>query len=332
MDILKCSFCVFFLHRIKMKRHLNKNVIILFACCAGFVLWIIYQNNDPVQKNRQKKQQNVNVMNKIKEISDPKLKKYLMKPHGKLQNTVNTDKRYSQVKQDEVVYEILQKKNGFFIDIGAHDGQFLSNTLWLERQHDWTGLLIEANPDLCQKIDQLKRNAWRLCACLSDSQNSVSFIKGDTVGGIADNIDEHHMKMLDRENKITIPCFSMEQILSAIGVHHIDFYSLDVEGAEMVILNSMKSGLKDGVYTVDVWAIEYRVWDGHKIVVGKSKENLNALRKYFNELGGYFEHSQLSTDSNNKDGYALDVVFVRTSEWCKTREKIPKGARCPGKN
>lgn len=113
MDILKCSFCVFFLHRIKMKRHLNKNIIILSACCAGFVLWIIYQNNDPVQKNRQKKQQNVNVMNKIKEISDPKLKKYLMKPHGKLQNTVNTDKRYSQVKQDEVVYEILQKRMVF---------------------------------------------------------------------------------------------------------------------------------------------------------------------------------------------------------------------------
>ena len=62
------------------------------------------------------------------------------------------------------MFDILQKKKGFFVDIGANDGQFLSNTLWLERQHDGTGLLIEANPELCQQMDKLKRHAWRLCA------------------------------------------------------------------------------------------------------------------------------------------------------------------------
>lgn len=314
-----------------MRRYWNSNAVILSFCCAGFVLWIIYNIDDPVQSKRLEKQ-NVNIMDKMKESKNTQLNNYLMKPHGKLRNTKNKDKHYSQVKQDEVVYEILPKKNGFFVDIGAHDGQFLSNTLWLERQHDWTGLLIEANPDLCKKIDDLKRNAWRLCACLSDSQESVSFIKGGGVGGMADNIDEHHMKMLDQNNKVTIPCFGLEQILSTIGVYHVDFYSLGVEGAEMTILNSIKSALRNGEFTVDVWSIEYRVWDGKQIVVEKSKENLIALRRYFNELGGYFEHSQLSTDSNNGDGYALDVVFVRTNEWCRTREKFPNGTFCPGKD
>lgn len=50
---------------------------------------------------------------------------------------------------------IFQKEGGFFVEIGAHDGQNLSNTLWLERQHLWSGLLIEANSDLCQKLDKL---------------------------------------------------------------------------------------------------------------------------------------------------------------------------------
>ncbi|XP_061176777.1 uncharacterized protein LOC133185516 [Saccostrea echinata] len=306
-----------------MRRHWRSNTICLVLAFIGLITWIFTSHvfNSNVSKKS------------VVEFEVPRkvAKQFLLHPQGGVDNVENKDKRYSQVKQDEVVYEILKKEGGFFLDIGAHDGEFLSNTLWLERRHDWTGLLIEANPELCEKIDKLKRNAWRLCACLSKTQKSVSFIKGGGVGGIVSHIDEHHMKMLDQKNKITVPCFSLEQILDAIGIHHIDFYSLDVEGAEMAVLESLKTGLKSGAFTVDVWSIEYRVWDGQKIVVEESVKNLMALRNYFKDIGGYFEHSQLSTDENNKDGYALDVVFVRTATWCKTRESFPNGTSCPGK-
>ncbi|XP_056016274.1 uncharacterized protein LOC125673093 isoform X2 [Ostrea edulis] len=317
----------------RMRRQWRSNMVCLVLACLGFAIMVFYYRVDNLNESTQEKKRTVN---NVKEFHIPKKlenikEQILLRPHGKQLNTENKDKRYSQVKQDEVVYDILRKDGGFFLDIGAHDGQFLSNTLWLERQHGWTGLLIEANPELCEQIDKLKRNAWRLCACLSSTQKTVSFIKGGGVGGIEDNIDEHHMKMLDKKNKVTVPCYSLEKVLDDIGVHHIDFYSLDVEGAEMVILDSMKSGLKSGAFTVDVWAIEYRVWDGEKIVVDKSKENLKALRDYFKAVGGYFEHSQLSTDANNNDGYALDVVFVRTTTWCKSRSRLPDGTACPGK-
>uniref|UniRef100_K1S2G7 Methyltransferase FkbM domain-containing protein n=1 Tax=Magallana gigas TaxID=29159 RepID=K1S2G7_MAGGI len=264
-------------------------------------------------------------------IENASINTYLLPPHGNSQNTKDRDKHYSQVKQDEVVYEILQKKKGFFLEIGAHDGQYLSNTLWLEKQHKWTGLLIEGNPDRCKEIDKLKRNAWRLCACLSNSQTNISFIKDGDIGGIEDHLDEHHMKILDRKNKIFVPCFAIEHILNKISVHHIDFFSLNAEGGEMAVLKSMRSSLKYGMLTVDVWSIEYSVRDNHQTLVEKSKENLKFFRKYFDELGGYFEHSQLSTDDNTKDGYAVDVVFVRIGEWCKTKVKFPNGTDCPKK-
>jgi FkbM family methyltransferase len=255
------------------------------------------------------------------------VKQYLLAPHPE-RTVENANKVYSQAKQDQVVYNITKKDGGFFVDIGAHDGQFLSNSLWLERKHKWTGLLIEANPDLCQRIDALKRHAWRMCACLSSTMKSVSFIKGDTVGGIEQHIDKDHMKMLNKTNKITVPCFSLEAALAEVKNTHIDFFSLDVEGAEMAILESLQSGLKSKQFTVDVWSIEYRVWDGKKVVVEKSLENLDGLRKYFQTLGGYFEHSQLSNDGNYKDGYALDVVFVRNEMWCKSRDRLPDGTPC----
>ena len=42
------------------------------------------------------------------------------------------------------------KKNGFFVEAGAFDGEAFSNTLLFELKHNWTGLLVEPNPDLYQ--------------------------------------------------------------------------------------------------------------------------------------------------------------------------------------
>ncbi|KAK7066381.1 hypothetical protein SK128_028052 [Halocaridina rubra] len=36
---------------------------------------------------------------------------------------------------------------GTFVEIGAQDGMWLSNTWWLESFRNWRGLLVEADPD-----------------------------------------------------------------------------------------------------------------------------------------------------------------------------------------
>ena len=38
-------------------------------------------------------------------------------------------------------------KDGFFIEAGAFDGETFSNTLFFELKKNWTGLLVEPNPD-----------------------------------------------------------------------------------------------------------------------------------------------------------------------------------------
>jgi hypothetical protein len=44
------------------------------------------------------------------------------------------------------------KRNGFFIECGANDGMFQSNTVYFERKYSWTGLLVEANPRLAKLL------------------------------------------------------------------------------------------------------------------------------------------------------------------------------------
>jgi hypothetical protein len=62
------------------------------------------------------------------------------------------------------------QENGFFVECGAADGEFYSNTLELEVQHGWTGLLIEASPTLFQQLKIKNRNAWLANVCLSGNR------------------------------------------------------------------------------------------------------------------------------------------------------------------
>lgn len=260
---------------------------------------------------------------------DTDLDRYLKSPNPYRQ-VPNADRKFSQAHQDEVVYEILPKEGGFYIEMGAYNGVDLSNTLWLERKHKWTGLLVEANPALCAQIDKVKRSAWRLCACIS-TEKTVTFIPGNALGGVKDKIDSDHMKSVRNRKDITVPCFTLGRVLDAINVHKIDFYSLDVEGAEMFILGTIKKQLISEEIIVGVWAIEYRVYDGHKNIYPKSKENLAKLRQYFKEVGHYVEHSQLDQFPRSKiipDGHSLDVVFVNIKIWCETHKVLPDGNKC----
>ena len=76
----------------------------------------------------------------------------------------------SQFGQDEAVLKILNyKKNGIFIEAGAYDGEVHSNTLQLELNYNWTGILIEPNPDSFQTLLTKHRKCHTINACLSTS-------------------------------------------------------------------------------------------------------------------------------------------------------------------
>ena len=61
---------------------------------------------------------------------------------------------------DDKLLQYLNYKNGFYIECGANDGIFQSNTLKLEKQYNWKGLLIEASPSGYEKclINRSKEN------------------------------------------------------------------------------------------------------------------------------------------------------------------------------
>ena len=59
------------------------------------------------------------------------------------------------------------KQNGFFVEAGAQDGEYFSNSLNLERKQNWTGLLVEPENHNFAELKKRNRKAWISPSCLS---------------------------------------------------------------------------------------------------------------------------------------------------------------------
>ena len=56
---------------------------------------------------------------------------------------------------------------GFFVECGGFDGEQSSNSLLFEKDRNWTGLLIEADPGLYKTLKTKNRKAFTVNACLN---------------------------------------------------------------------------------------------------------------------------------------------------------------------
>jgi len=138
----------------------------------------------------------------------------------------------SQAGQDLwVIGEVFNgKREGFYLDIGAHDGVYLSNTYILEKKFKWLGICIEANPDSYSELNQ-NRNATCINECIDSRPKKVTFVKEGVFGRILDqSIDGPQDSELEVIEMTTKP---LEQVLIECGCpKEIDYMSCDIEGAE----------------------------------------------------------------------------------------------------
>jgi FkbM family methyltransferase len=91
---------------------------------------------------------------------------------------------YSQFGEDLVVLKLLgdrvaDSSKGVYVDVGAFDAAFFSNTLLL-RQHGWTGVNIDANPDRIEQLRRRRSDDVCICAAVSDATRTVRYVRYPT--------------------------------------------------------------------------------------------------------------------------------------------------------
>lgn len=149
--------------------------------------------------------------------------------------------KMSQLDQDKNVLEFYsQKKNGFFLEIGAYDGIEMSNTLLLEKV-GWTGICVEPLPKMYEKLVNNRKCKTYQLAIDIESGKSLSFVEAEMLSGDITRIDKDRIVKTfgsqKLENTITVKTINLTDLLIDAGAPtFIDFLSLDTEGSELDIL------------------------------------------------------------------------------------------------
>jgi FkbM family methyltransferase len=160
---------------------------------------------------------------------------------------------YSQNKQDEYLENTIFKgfKNGIFMDVGAHDGICFNNTLYFEKQNNWTGVNVEPNLSVYNKLIINRPKSINLNYAISNNDGIASFLCNDgsteMLSGLKDTFDQRHIQRLNRENimrggttkEIEVTTKKIDTICDENNIKHIHLLSIDVEGAEFEVIKSI---------------------------------------------------------------------------------------------
>lgn len=159
----------------------------------------------------------------------------------------------SQNGQDLEIIKYFKKKNGFFIELGAIDGVFHSNTYLLEKKCNWNGVLIEAEPKYKYDLLNSNRNCHKFTdiAVYSEDDKEIEFSVNNIKGwsGIKESLPSR-----ENVNKIIkLKTRTLTSILDEINApKNIEFLSLDVEGGEINVLK----GLDFNKYKIELILLE----------------------------------------------------------------------------
>jgi FkbM family methyltransferase len=147
--------------------------------------------------------------------------------------------------------DYLNFDNGFFIEAGANDGISQSNTVFLERYKNWTGILIEPIPDLAKLClhyrprcvvenyalvpfdydqDEIDMYYCNLMSLVKQAMSAEEVKQHIAQGCEVQKIESYEVK---------VAAVTLNSILEKHKVKRIDLLSLDVEGFELQVLRGL---------------------------------------------------------------------------------------------
>lgn len=158
--------------------------------------------------------------------------------YGRTGKIFDGEQYYSQAYQDYFLDKFIfcKKEGGFFLDICGNDPVKINNTYFFEKNRGWTGLAFEPMPELCGKWKD-SRTAECLPYALGSIDGETEFCEYEDhyMSGFSDEVD-YDGKVKSRWK---VPVRRLAGILEERGIKHVDFVSLDVEGAEIEVLKGI---------------------------------------------------------------------------------------------
>jgi len=170
-------------------------------------------------------------INFLKHLNDNKLRESL--------NILKSIK--AQIQQDLFVLLALDfKQNGYFIEFGATNGVFMSNSWILEKEFAWSGIVAEPSTNWHHDLFNNRKCQISTKCVWKESGGKILFNEAKDAG--FSTIDEyksgdHHSKLRKNGKQYYVETISLNDLLKSHDApRNIDYLSIDTEGSEYDIL------------------------------------------------------------------------------------------------
>jgi FkbM family methyltransferase len=204
---------------------------------------------------------------------------------------LNRHESKSQILQDLwVIYELAEKRGGFFVEFGAASGVANSNTWLLEKKYGWKGILAEPNPlwrstlaanrDYAIDYRCVDSSTGKMVAFLTtnDSDPELSSI-AEFAGG------DHFAEVRAKGTAIQVETVSLNDLL----IEHeapveIDYLSIDTEGSEFAILSQFDFSR----HVVNLISVEQNPQTEDKIEALLKERGFDRVFREFSQWDGWY--------------------------------------------
>jgi FkbM family methyltransferase len=167
------------------------------------------------------------------------------------------DTKYFQIgraqdREDVWAYEnwFYGMVNGTILESGALNGIQFSTSSMFEKFSSWLAIHVEADPKNYHELRQYRPNSINVHAALCKEPQLLHFTNtpNNAINGFFEFmrpsfIESWHPQLHAHPELVnslpSILCVPLPHLLSELGVHKIDLWVLDVEGAELSVLESM---------------------------------------------------------------------------------------------
>ena len=140
-----------------------------------------------------------------------------------------------------LLHAIAGKRDGLFIDVGAHHPYRFSVTHHLSRI-GWRGVNVDANGELIKIFNQERKRDINICAAVG-TENSYTFtiFKEPALSSVNNEWkDKFQADGWEVERTVTVPGITLREIYDQNFLKEcIDLLSIDAEGSDFNVLKSM---------------------------------------------------------------------------------------------
>jgi FkbM family methyltransferase len=163
---------------------------------------------------------------------------------------------YSQQGEDIFIYKHFINQHvtdGVFIELGGLDGVVYSNTKFFEDTLGFNGILIEPIPGPFKNMEKVRTKSKCYNVAINSKEEPIEFIGNWATAGIKSSLrTELYKQYHSNTNTYIVPGVPISNIINENNLKYIDFLSIDVEGAERIVLETMNWNIEIYVICIEL--------------------------------------------------------------------------------